>query len=186
MQSSSSVPVLILVLCCMASTSAHNAKKRQDCNLPENIPQSCMDADFTFSRNFTAVSSALDTLCSDTCTDQLGPYYDCLFGFDSDFLCAQQNGQYCFVIGIDRQISCLTDTNCTGCSNDCRSCLDGFVNDISCCLTYISLSSIPDSAMITTDVCGNTYDTCSTSGSAIAVPTVLTALLVMVMAAIVM
>ena len=185
MQSSSSIPVLTLVLCCMASAHNASAKERQSCNLPEDIPQNCLDAisDYDTSRNLTATSSALDTLCSDTCSNQLGPYYECLFVFNSEYLCARLNDQYCLVIG-SNYAECLGINCIAGCSDDCRSCLDGFVNDISCCLTYISSSSIPDSAIITTDVCGNSYDTCS--GGAIAVPTVLTALLLMVMAAIVM
>ena len=55
---------------------------------------------------------------------------------------------------------------------------------ISCCCTAgwqsLSYSAVP---VISTDVCGNTYDTCggtNNSGGAMAVPTVLTALVLMV------
>ena len=191
MQSSSSVPVLILVLCCMAS--AHNAKERQSCNFPDNYPQRCLYAIFDLiGSNLTDLNSALDTLCNDTTcsdhSDQLDTYYECLLGIAnySEFLCTElQDGQYCHVIREDYLSSCLLTKCLTRCNDDCRSCLDDFVDDISCCgAQYQRLSSVPDYAVITTDVCRNSYDTCS--GGAIAVPTVLTALLLMVMAAIAM
>ena len=194
MQSSSSVPVLILVLCCVAS--AHKAihlQGRQICNLPDDTPPRCASAvsdlviNLISNSNSTLLNPILDIICSRTCSGSVGQYIDCSQGDDDayEFLCLQQNSGYCYTITLDRFSSCLLPNCATECSNNCRSCLDGYTNDISCCqMQYQRFPSYDDNSTITTDVCRNTYDTCS--GGAIAVPTVLTALLLMVMAAIVM
>ena len=197
MQSSSSVPVLILVLCCMAS--AHKAihlQGRQICSLPNDTPPRCANIIPDLARNLmsnsTFLNPILDIICSGNCSESVGPYIDCFQGDNDAYksLCLQQNDGYCYTTLLDyRSCNCITR-----CSDDCRSCLDGYINDISCCqMQYQRFPSNDDSSTITTDVCGNRYDTCNgtcygdnCSGSAIAVPTVLTALLLMVMAAIVM
>ena len=192
MQSSSSVPVLILVLCCMVSAHVQRGihPPVRDCNVSTDVPQRCTDA-FQYladnhRSNSTVPSPIMDTICGESCNG-LDPYIGCL-NEDEDYyeyLCLRQNSQYCFITTLDYTISCEDIICLTECSDDCRSCLDNYVNDISCCqMQYQRFPSITDDdSAITTDVCGNTYDTCS--GGAIAVPTVLTALLLMVMAAIV-
>ena len=192
MQSNSSVPVLILVLCCMASAhkAIHLQGRQQDCDLPDDTPQRCAsiisDLASSLASNSTILNPILDIICSRTCSESVGQYIDCLQGSDIyELLCLQQNNGYCYTITLDRSSLCLLPNCATGCSDNCRSCLDGYTNDISCCqMQYQRLPSFDDISIITTDVCRNTYDTCS--GGAIAVPTVLTALLLMVMAAVVM
>ena len=59
-----------------------------------------------------------------------------------------------------------------------------YVDDLSCCVDQYRKYSFVNISAIEEDSCGNHYGACS--GGAIAVPTVLTALLLMMMAAIVM
>ena len=185
MQSSSSVPVLILVLCYMASAhkAIHLQGRQQGCDLP--TPQRCANAFLDLDRNSTSLNPFLDIICSDTCSESVRQYYECSEGNDIyELVCLQQNNRYCLSISFDYQ-SCILSNCITGCSDDCRSCLGDYTNDVSCCqMQYQRFPFYNDSFTITTDVCSNSYDTCS--GGAIAVPTVLTALLLMVMAAIVM
>ena len=199
MQSSSSVPVLILVLCCMASAhkaihnrAIHHLKNRQDC-LPANIPQRCADALMEFddfnSTDPTTINPILDNFCSQICIEPLNAYYECLWGDNyanyANYLCLTQNNIYCVVNYLYYDI-CLDA--CNTCTDACRSCLDSLVNPLSCCVVQYYRFTFEDiSDYENADVCGNNYTTCSisNSGGAIAVPTVLTALLLMVMAAIV-
>ena len=195
-----SVPVLILVLCCMAS--AHRAihdldirhihvEAKQDCGSgfpPDDYPKNCLAYYNAFNDIDTAI---LEGFCKDQdCIVPLNDYYKCALGFDSysDYLCARHNNEYCLVTYNYMTDACNYCTYSGTCTDTCRSCLSRYVDDLSCCFDQYR-GSVPDYYLAyDQDVCGNTYDTCSTSGSAIAVPTILTALLVllMVMAAIVM
>ena len=97
----------------------------------------------------------------------------------------RQNNEYCLVIRLDVYNTCGDDCD-KPCNDTCHLCLSGYVDDLSCCLDHYRshMYSFVNVTELEEEVCGNRYDTCS--GSAIAVPTVLTALLLMMMAAIVM
>ena len=198
-----SVPVLILVLCCMASAhrAIHNImatrhlEARQDCSFPpDDYPKNCLAFFNLFNNTFNgnSASAILEGFCEDQdCTVPLNDYYKCDLGFDSysDFFCARHNNEYCLVTLYYVDDACNYCTNNGTCPATCRSCLSRYVDDLSCCIDQyrrISFLYVVFPDLDFQDECGNTYDTCSTSGGAIAVPTVLTALLLMVMAAIVM
>ena len=210
MQSSSSVPVLILVLCCVASThralydsAIHHLERRQEkyenCTLPTPLP--CTGALVEYNRNPHNVTAAtLDVACSHACLEPLNAFFLCHIGYEhfADFLCIEHyNNEYCIILYQNYNHSCLLPNSCNvACTNDCRSCQEDFINDLTCCwiqsvhYNFSFLSSLSDSSA---DACVNRFDTCNgtcygdnCSGGAIAVPTVLTALLLMMMAAIVM
>ena len=196
-----SVPVLILVLCCMASAhkaihhkAIHHLKARQDCSLPNNYPDRCIQAfdDFTNSDLDDVTTALLDGICEEACVGPLNDYFECLSrsgeqwqGY-TDYLCAKQNDKYCLIIYLDLFNTCddCENENET-CPDTCRSCVSRYVDDLSCCFDQYRSNGYINATELQEDGCGNRYDTCSDrSGSAIAVPTVLTALLLMVMAAI--
>ena len=167
--------------------NAHDDKHlqgKQACNFPTDYPQSCTNAALNLGTT-SDTTDLLDTLCSDACRGPLDDYYKCLGIQDySEYLCLQQNNQYCYVTFLD-VTACLASSCSTGCNDDCSSCLDDVANDFSCCADqYQHLSS--SVSIPTIDICGNSYGTCSNSGGATAVPTVLAALLLMVMAIFVM
>ena len=120
----------------------------------------------------------LDGICKDDCVGPLNDYFECLLGYQgyADYLCVRQNNEYCLVIRLDVYNTCGDDCD-KACNDTCCLCLSGYVDDFSCCLDqYRShMYSFVNVTELEEDVCGNRYDTCS--GSAIAVPTVLTALL---------
>ena len=69
-----------------------------------DISMSCLDAYTNFGTsgtNLTALTAALDMICSDTCREGLDPYLDCLTGSTGfvDFLCLQPDNvdRYCYV-----------------------------------------------------------------------------------------
>ena len=174
-------------------------ERKQDCKLPTE--QKCADAvkeyddyDFTDTTNLTHV---LDKLCDQDCRDPLNAYYECSKKGKknyADFLCVMQNNKYCFFTTTDYNVSCGPPCTCNSqecreecASPECRSCLDRYFDDFSCCLAEYKRQFPTYAANFNdSDFCNNAYTACSTSGSAIAVPTVLTALLLIVMAAIVM
>ena len=191
-----SVPVLILVLCCMASAhrAIHNmairhieARQSQDCSIT-NIPTSCVEAVGKLNTNDADIlSAALDVICGDRCVGPLDDYYECLSGYERyvEYICERQDGQYCLVTTADLLNTCDGD-GCPfeTCSDSCYSCVSRYVDDLSCCVDQYRKYSFVHISAIEEDSCGNHYGACS--GGAIAVPTVLTALLLMVMTAIVM
>ena len=186
-----SVPRLILVLCCMASAhraihnmAIHHLEARQDCStsLPDDR---CIEAYNNFVNSYDPTTALLDGFCEEACVGQLDDYSECLNGEAGyvDVLCVKQNNEYCYIPYVDQLTTC---DDCNGtCTDTCRSCLSDYVDDLSCCYDqYRSYStSIVNVTALEDFGCGHDY-TCS--GGAIAVPTVLTALLLMVMAAIVM
>ena len=158
----------------------HHLERRQDCSLPTDYPARCIQVFIDLANGIANVTPALlDGICEEAC---IGPLKDCTMGDDG--LCVKQNDEYCYIITMNLINTC-GDCNET-CTDTCRLCLSDFVDDFSCCVDqYRSYSSfnITESEK---DMCGNRYDTCrDMSGGAIAVPTVLTALLLMALAAIV-
>ena len=186
------VLISILVLCCMASArrgmhklAVRHLEARQNCNFPTDYPPRCIQAFTDFSNSDDITPALLDGICEEACVGPLNDYFECLLrdkGY-ADYFCVKQNDDYCLVIGSNVADTC--DTCDDGkCPDDCRSCLSRYVGDLSCCFDQYRSYSFVNATDLEKDDCGNTYNTCS--GGAIAVPTVLTALLLMVMAAIVM
>ena len=101
-----SVPVLILVLCCMASAhrAIHNMairhlEARQDCSasLPDDR---CLQAYNKFTNSLYNLTTALlDGICEEACVGPLDKYLECLWG-EADYataLCVKQNNKYCYI-----------------------------------------------------------------------------------------
>ena len=188
-----SIVVLLLALCCMASAhqglrnmAIRNLEARQNCGFPTDYPPRCIQAFADLNNNDDITPALLDGICEEACIGPLDNYFKCILNETGygDYLCVKQNGEYCQIIGSDAVDTC--DTCDDGrCPDTCRSCLSRYVGDLSCCFDQYKSYSFFNITDVEKDDCGNTYNTCS-SGGAIAVPTVLTALLLMVMAAIVM
>ena len=134
----------------------------------------------------TFTPALFDSFCEEVCVGPLDDYYECVFGEKgyADYLCVKQNNAYCVITYTDIIDEC-DGCNDETCPDTCRSCLRPRVSGLSCCLDQYRSYSFINITELEMDNCGNTYNICS-SGGAIAVPTVLTALLLMVMAAIVM
>ena len=172
MQSSSSVPVLILMLCCMAS--AHNdiynraLETNQDCNYPPNTPQWCKDAlsDFLYnSVNITALPSILEKFCDPTCVKSIDVAFECFLGPKNvaDFICVTYGNKYCYVISYDFEYSCLLPNHCSDtCSESCHKCHVEMGNDYSCCLVkYRHFDFFNASGYLNfPDACGDRYNSC--------------------------
>ena len=172
MQSSSSVPALILVLCCVASahkaihnTAAHHLERRHE-GSQHYEPECLQDLEFFHSDdiltyNYTQILPILDTLCSGTCIVSVHIYgYKNLSGLENyaDFVCLKHDNRYCSAIKIVRNHECFAGSNChSRCTDACHSCLDDYIDDYSCCLTQWERVGYPLDA---TDVCDNSYDTC--------------------------
>ena len=188
------VLISILVLCCMASArrGMHKlairhleARQSQNCSILD-VPISCLEAFGDFDSNDTDVLSAtLDVFCGDHCVGPLNDFFECLLGYSAQYVCERQNGQYCIITVSDLSNTCEGDCpDDDTCPDACRRCVSPFVDDLSCCINQYRSYSFVNISELEEDPCGNRYNTCS--GGAIAVPTVLTALLLMVMAAIAM
>ena len=118
MQSSSSVPVLILMLCCMASAhnamynrAIHHLETSQDCGFPPNTSQSCKDALNAFANNLdnaAALPSIMEKLCDPNCVKSMNVALECIFGPSNigEFLCVTYKNKYCYVIVVDFKNSC--------------------------------------------------------------------------------
>ena len=173
MQSSSSVPVLILVLCCMAS--AHNdiynraiqyLETSQDCNYPPNTPQWCKDALSDFfdnSDNITALPSILEKLCDPTCAKLMDILLECVLGGKNivDFICVTYGNKYCYIISMVFEKSCLIHNDCNAtCSDACRTCHVKTGNDFSCCLVKYRHFDFFNASNFFPDACGNRYNSC--------------------------
>ena len=156
-----------------AHRAIHFLEGRQD------IPTECMEAvnalgDAIIANDLDALTRILDILCSDTCSRFLSPG-----------LCVRQNGQYCYVTSWGLTSSCVSFC-VPSCTDHCQTCVDDFANDYNCCLAEYERLGV-NATIGLGEICDLSPNACrDTSGGAIAVPTVLTALLLMVMAAIVM
>ena len=173
----------------MHKLAVRHLEARQNCDVPTSCLEQLEAFGEAFDSNDTDVASAaLDVVCSDRCVGPLDDFFECSLRYQryAQFVCEQQDGQYCFVTIVDFSNACGGDCpDDDTCPDACSRCVRPYVNDLSCCANqYRSYSFYNISEMDLEDPCGNRYDTCS--GGAIAVPTVLTALLLMVMAAIVM
>ena len=154
MQSSSSVPVLILVLCCMASadndiynSTIHDLEEEyENCSFHTFVR--CRQAEHgLFSTTDSSTRSLLlDMACSETCIEAYG---ECFieFGDFLDFVCVKHNSQYCYII-YHSIVSCLEPN---GCYDMCT--------DACCCLIQWERMGLALNGTIgtsITDVCGNT------------------------------
>ena len=186
MQSCSSVPVLILVLCCMASAHNNFYKRaleiNQDCNFPPNTPQWCEDSlsDFLDNStpqwckdassdfldnwdNVTALPSILEKFCDPTCAKLMDVVFECYLGPKNiaDFMCVTYENKYCYVIGLDFEHSCLLPNHCSStCSESCRKCHVEMGNDFSCCLVKYRHFDFFDASFYFSDACGDRYNSC--------------------------
>ena len=202
MQSSSSVPVLILVLCCMASAlNMHSRALEGNENCTLRAPPQCINALVQYGRNpNNASASILDVACSQDCLELVNDFYLCYFGYErfGHFLCLKNGDNYCIVRHDNYNNTCHHPNNCAAeCTETCRLCQDEFIEDLTCCaVQYREFDFFDDLDDPDNHACVDSFDdtyTCNgicygenCSGGAIAVPTILTALLLMVMAAIVM
>ena len=178
-----SVPVLILVLCCMASAhrAIHYLEGRQGSLPPDECLQAFSDlGNATIADDLDALTRILDLLCGDTCSRFLPE--------SSSEVCVRQNDKYCYATSVDLTASCIGFC-AIQCTDRCQTCVDDFANDYNCCLAEYERLGM-NATIGPGEICDLSPNACrddsDTSGGAIAVPTVLTALLLMVMAAIVM
>ena len=175
-----SVPVLILVLCCMASAhrAIHYLEGRQGSLPPDECLQAFSDlGNATIADDLDALTRILDLLCGDTCSRFLPK--------SSSEVCVRQNNKYCYATSVDLTASCIGFC-AIQCTDRCQTCVDDFANDYNCCLAEYERLDV-NVTIGPGEICDLSPDACRVrSGGAIVVPTVLTALLLMVMAAIVM
>ena len=141
-------------------------EKRQNCKLPTE--QKCADALMEFD-DFNGIDTAslthiFDKLCDQDCIEPLNAYYECYYDERNyaDSLCIMQDNKYCSITNAEYIYLC--SPSCEACTDDCRSCLDRFVNILSCCLAEHKRRFPAYATNVNrSDVCNNTYTTCSTS-----------------------
>ena len=177
LQSSSSVPVLILVLCCTASADDCNAiydkaiqeiRKKNHTHCSISIQNRCEDAwkiyngDDIREYQYTWIHSILDIICSDDCIRK------CSYGNSLDqserieYMCLKHNNWYCDAIDMVRKHWCINTYHGSICPEGQKYCLDYFVNDFSCCLKKWESKNLEHTEINTStiDVCGNHYNIC--------------------------
>ena len=188
MQSSSSVPVLILVLCCMASAhkAIHNRAihhleriQRQDNNscsfsTPE---RKCEDALNIYHNHecddferypYTQIHSILDAICSDeVCIEYVNNFY---YNYsdpknETDYICLKQNYRYCYAIKLVKENWCQIPNDECG-INMCINvsyCEDFFTSDYCCCMVQWAHMGF-SYHKTETEACQSqdSYDTCNT------------------------